>query len=425
MNILVEPSDYRFLNAGDSAMTQVAISRLCAMWPEARIQVLTNHPELLPSYSPKVTPLSNTGRLLWLHENWVPKRFARSRVKTMQSWSRALSIQQPAMFKGLRHLRYRHSDSSQGDKIETFLSVMSSAELFVVAGMGGLTSAFHNYSVMVLNTLALAQALKVPTVLFGQGIGPFDPGLQTQARRVLSKVDYISLREGCYGPSLLSEWGVPKDRWSVTGDDAIELAIHNHRESTGSAIGVNLRLAAYSAVTKSIASNLREPLQQIARSLGAPLRAVPISRLPDEADALQAEILFEGFDLVEYPDSPIDTPLDVIEELKHCRLLLTGSYHAGVFALAQGIPVIGLAASEYYQWKFNGLAHQFGEGCRVLRLGTPSTSRVLQEMIGELWNQAPDLRAALLSAAQRQRDASRDAYQHVFAMLAKRPAGDR
>jgi hypothetical protein len=174
-------------------------------------------------------------------------------------------------------------------------------------------------------------------------------------------------------------------------------------------------------VTESDASNLREPLQQIARSLGAPLRAIPISRLPDEANALQAKILFEGYDLVDYPDCPIDFPLGVIEELKHCRLVLAGSYHAGVFALAQGIPVIGLAASEYYQWKFDGLAHQFGEGCRVLRLGTPSTPRVLQQMIGALWNQALDLRAALLSAAQRQRDA----YHHVFAMLAKRPAGDR
>jgi hypothetical protein len=62
MDILVEPSEYRFLNAGDSAMTQVAISRLCGMWPEAHIRVLTNHPELLPSYSAKVVPLSHTGR---------------------------------------------------------------------------------------------------------------------------------------------------------------------------------------------------------------------------------------------------------------------------------------------------------------------------------------------------------------------------
>ena len=60
MEILVEPSEYRFLNAGDSAMTQVAISRFCSMWPEAEIRVLKSHPELLPAYSPRVFPLANT-----------------------------------------------------------------------------------------------------------------------------------------------------------------------------------------------------------------------------------------------------------------------------------------------------------------------------------------------------------------------------
>jgi hypothetical protein len=89
MEILVEPSEYRFLNAGDSAMTQVAISRLRSMWPEAEIRVLTSHPELLPAYSPRVSPLANTGRLLWLGENLFPVPLARARCK---SWSRMLSI---------------------------------------------------------------------------------------------------------------------------------------------------------------------------------------------------------------------------------------------------------------------------------------------------------------------------------------------
>ena len=182
MDILVEPSEYRFLNAGDSAMTQVAISRLCAMWPEAHIRVLTNHPELLPSYSARVVPLSHTGRVLWSNENWVPTRFARSRVNTIQSWSRALSIQQPALFKSLRRLALSTAAIQVKEiRSRAFLSVMPNAELFVVAGMGGLTSAFHDYTVMILNTLALAQAHKVPTVLFSQGIGPFDPDLQKQA----------------------------------------------------------------------------------------------------------------------------------------------------------------------------------------------------------------------------------------------------
>jgi polysaccharide pyruvyl transferase WcaK-like protein len=171
MEILLEPSEYRFLNAGDSAMMQVAMSRLCSMWPEAEIRILTSHPELLPAYSPRVSPLANTGRLLWLGENLFPLPLARRRCKL---WSRSLSVHHPKIAGRLRELRYARHGTPDGQMVDEFLRVAGKTSAFVVAGMGGLTSAFPDYTVMMLDTLALAQALKVPTVLFGQGIGPFD-----------------------------------------------------------------------------------------------------------------------------------------------------------------------------------------------------------------------------------------------------------
>ncbi|MEA2258820.1 MAG: hypothetical protein QOJ51_1645 [Acidobacteriaceae bacterium] len=417
MEILVEPSEYRFLNAGDSAMTQVAMSRLRSMWPEAKIRVLTSHPELLPSYSPKVSPLINTGRLLWLGENLFPLPLGRKRCK---SWSRSLSIRQPGIARRVRDLRYGRRGPHDGQLVEEFLTVARNASVFVVAGMGGLTSAFHGYTAMMLDTLFLLQALKVPTVLFGQGVGPFDDNLSEKAAAVLRNVDYIALREGRHGPALLRAWGVPEERWSVTGDDAVELALEHRRQQMGRAIGVNLRVSNYSAVTAGMAARLREPLLQTASELGAPLRVIPISRLPDEADAMQVERLLDGYAPVEYPDSAVDSPMRVIEEIGHCRIVITGSYHAGVFALSQGIPVIGLVASDYYQWKFDGLAHQFGEGCRVLRLEAPSLTLRLRTMFRELWDGAADLQPVLLSAAERQQEASRSAYSQVATLLRNR-----
>jgi polysaccharide pyruvyl transferase WcaK-like protein len=422
MEILLEPSEYRFLNAGDSAMTQVAISRFCSMWPDAVIRVLTSHPDLLPAYSPRVSPLANTGRLLWLGENLFPLPLARARCK---SWSRSLSIHHPEIARRVRDLRYARPGLHAGQMVEEFLTVARKASVFVVAGMGGLTSAFHDYTVMMLDTLTLMQALKVPTVLFGQGIGPFDDYLGERTADVLRKVDYIALREGRYGPALLRTWGVPEERWSVTGDDAVELAFSHRREPMGRAIGVNLRVSNYSAVSEGISVRLREPLLQIASDLGAPLRVIPISRLPEEADELQVQRLLDGYAQVAYPDSVVDTPLRVIEEVGHCRIVITGSYHAGVFALSQGIPVIGLAASDYYQWKFDGLAHQFGEGCRLLRLDAPTLALDLQTMFRELWDGASELRPVLLSAAERQKEASRGAYAHVENLLRLRLEGAR
>jgi len=137
------------------------------------------------------------------------------------------------------------------------------------------------------------------------------------------------------------------------------------------------------------------------------------------------ERLLDGYAPVEYPDSAVDSPLRVIEEIGHCRIVITGSYHAGVFALSQGIPVIGLVASDYYQWKFDGLAHQFGDGCRVLLLATPTLALDLQTMFRELWDGSADLRPVLLSGAERQHEASRSAYAHVANLLRQRLEGAR
>jgi colanic acid/amylovoran biosynthesis protein len=303
---------------------------------------------------------------------------------------------------------------------------MREADLFVVTGMGGLTSAFPGYAAMVVDTLALAQAIGVPTVLFGQGIGPFDvldARLEARTRNVLRRANYIGLREGQHGPELLRSWGIPPERWSVTGDDALELAIPYRSDRERHAIGVNVRKANYSAVSLDVIAGLREPLQHAAASIAAPLRAIPISRLPEEDDARQIESLFLGYNAVEHPESALDSPNRIMEQIQHCRVVVTGSYHAGVFALAQGIPVIGLAANDYYQWKFDGLAHQFGDGCGVLRLGTPGSFARLRHMIVQLFQAAPTLRSALLASADRQVDAGKAAYEHVRSLVDRRRAG--
>jgi polysaccharide pyruvyl transferase WcaK-like protein len=414
------------MNAGDTAMTQIAMDRLCRMWPDACMHVFTNHPDLLPHYSPRVSPLANTGRLRWLSDNPTSSRFALWQRELVKFWNRARSVHHPSTAGFLRRSRhsFRHNPQDQGS-VEQFLAVMRKADLFVVAGMGGLTSAFPEYAVMILGTLALAHAYKVPTVLFGQGLGPFDQRLEKHARRVLRRVNYIALREGRHGPALLRTWNIPDKRWTVTGDDAVELGIQYRQEQAGRAIGINVRVSDYSAVSKDAVTDLRGPLQQAAASLGAPFRAVPISLLPDEDDTQQIEDLLQGYNAVERPVVGVDTPRRVAEEIRHCRIVITGSYHAGVFALAQGIPVIGLVANDYYQWKFEGLAHQFGDGCCIVRLGMSTTPATLHGMICHLWKAAPILRAALLASGDRQQHASRTAYEHVFSLIAKHPAGVR
>ena len=88
-----------------------------------------------------------------------------------------------------------------------------------------------------------------------------------------------------------------------------------------------------------------------------------------------------------------------------------------MFALSQGIPVIGLVASDYYQWKFDGLAHHFGEGCVCYGSVRRHRVAICETMLRELWDGAADLRPVLLNAAESQKEASRSAYAHVDSLL--------
>ena len=99
--------------------------------------------------------------------------------------------------------------------------------------------------------------------------------------------------------------------------------------------------------------------------------------------------------------------------MQRCRLVITGSYHAGVFALANGIPVLGIAGSSYYVDKFEGLADMFGKGCRVLRVGADDCAEELRSAAEELWGNAEETRPGLLAAAERQIASGRATYEKI------------
>ena len=65
MRILVEPGSYTCLNMGDVAMLQVAVSRLTALWPDARIGIVTQDAERLRSHCPAAIPVLEAGKRAW------------------------------------------------------------------------------------------------------------------------------------------------------------------------------------------------------------------------------------------------------------------------------------------------------------------------------------------------------------------------
>jgi colanic acid/amylovoran biosynthesis protein len=92
---------------------------------------------------------------------------------------------------------------------------------------------------------------------------------------------------------------------------------------------------------------------------------------------------------------------------------VTRRYHGGVFALAQGIPIVGLFQSTYYEQKFAGLQEQFPGGCRTIDFRRPVSPGEIEDAICGAWESADRVRDSLLEAAARQIELSWAAYRAV------------
>lgn len=396
-------------------MLQTAITRLSTLFPGASIQVFTDDPEGLATYAPAAIPFSASGRSAWLAEGFLFERLYKpidhGRVAAyLKAFERKFRCRWPSLAKYLIHKRR----GIPSEHLNVYLEAVSNADLFVVPGMGGITDAFLRNALRILDSLDLAIQQGIPTAMFGQGIGPIEtPALIARSREVLSKVNLISLREGRAGLPLLKSLGVPYERIRVGGDDAIEFAFQSRKEQLGKGLGVNLRAAKYSQVEQTLIDCVRPILQDFARTHQAPLVPIPISWVSGEEDSITNQQLIAGFEDVWDRDGETDQQLMVIHQIQRCRVVVTGSYHGAVFALAQGIPAVGLAKSRYYLDKFLGLAEQFEVGCQVISLADIQIPAKLQDTIDSLWKSAEEIRPELLEAAASQVELSRAAYRQV------------
>jgi polysaccharide pyruvyl transferase WcaK-like protein len=423
MKILVDSCSYNCQNVGDLAMLTVAVSRLRELWPSASIRVITNAPDLIARHCGRygdVTTVPVAGRRMLLGESLlgrVAKRLPESVGTRWQAVEDEWRMTAPQLFATSLKVkaRVRGTDSSDAD---AFLRAIHEAALVVVNGAGILTDAFRDNALGILATLDLAIHHKIPTAMFGQGIGPIEGAeLRQRAADVLPHVDLIGVRESRSSLPLLTSLGVNPSRIVVTGDDAIEMAYaDDESRRKGRGIGVNVRIAPYSNVGHELLSSVRQTLDDAARSHGACLMPIPIAHHGGGMDVETLRELLSGVSNVDEGGGALDTPQGVIDRIGECRVVVTGSYHGAIFALAQGIPVVALARSPYYVDKMAGVNQQFGEGCELIELDKGNGDQDatlaprLRAAIDRAWANADRLRPPLLASARDQIARGRRAY---------------
>ena len=423
MRILIRPGGFEWTNLGDVAMAQVAVRRLTRLWPQATIDVITRSEERLAQFCPGTFPVPAEGQARWVGEGsafggrlyslLVPRRLRTPAGKLEASLRRR--------WPRLAYGAVRLGEMPRPPKRRTltaFSRALINADLVVISGAGVINSTFEAHALVLLGVLETAQIIGARTVLFGQGLGPIrTERLWARARAVLPHVDLIAIRERRKGAALLDEIGVDRSRVVVTGDDAVEVAYEARASHVGNGIGINLRRASYAAIDDAVVDRLRPVLQEATKRYAAPLVPVPVRLAGADSDVRTIGKLLEGYPGGSDGWEEIETPLQLVQRIGLCRVVVTGSYHAAVFALAQGIPAVALARSDYYVDKFLGLADLFEGGCDLVHLDEPGFPERLSAAIDRAWALADETRPPLLAAAARQVAASNVAYQRCHALV--------
>lgn len=406
MRVLVDNGGYDLINLGDIAMCQVAVSRLMAELDNLQIDVLTTNPERFPYYYPSATPVVITDSSCIRGRSAV--NLAKKALRTIRYRYRVVDE--------MRHkIAALRGEETSAQTATVHIDDIQQYDAVAVAGGGFLCDNFIGHATGTLELLAQAISAGIPTFIFGSGFGPIkNAHLLERCQATLPKVKFICVRQSIDSPQFLESCGVHPDNIHVTGDDALELAYTADRNENAGGIGISLRYSASSPLPRKTLSAIRNVLAEFSSSHGSTILTIPILIDGPYSDILTAQRVFKGVSSFAVPGPDAYRSVSqVISSASQCRLVVTSSYHAGVFALGQGIPVVFISNSGYYDSKFAGLKHLFEPGVQMLDGQDCCFDRKLREAVRIAWDTSTDARSTLLEMAASQVMHSRQIYADV------------
>jgi polysaccharide pyruvyl transferase WcaK-like protein len=398
MKILIDNGEPQFSNLGDLALLLGAYSALKSEWPEAEIFTFALKPERLREVLPGAKPVhpydrsrwSGVMALGWLAESYSPLLKSGARIFRNIVSARLIS----------RLIDLAPGECrSKGLEFARFARFLEEIDLYIWAGGGYLADHFGSLATQFANTLEYMANKSVPSVAFGLGIGPLDrPRIATAVKGSMQNLSFIGLRDGL-SKQLLQKWLLPESKLCVTGDDAITLAFPHRPSQIGQNLGISLRATYYSGLSEAHFQSISHVLRAFFGKHDAGLVSIPIARqdLATNRSIGNDELRFTE------PEFAIEA---VLKNVSSCRVVVTGSYHAAVFALSMGVSVVAVATLNYYRQKFAGLKEQFGGLFEILSFdastGLPIFAESLAKLIEDAWRTAPDRQAALVQKAEAQ-----------------------
>jgi polysaccharide pyruvyl transferase WcaK-like protein len=317
-------------------------------------------------------------------------------------------------------LRAAHGDVAalgSDDPALALIAAIAAADGVAIAGGGNMSSTWPMHIFERSTIGEIARITGTPLVISGQTIGPFltddDAALVTE---LLSTAKLVGLRESA-SLALCRDLGVPEELLTGTIDDASFLA------GAGS-----IRDPDYCLVTLSthvgdedrdaFIARTAELLDSIAADTGLAIVFSPHFGSLLEGDVRGDSVLHGRVAAAMSTDSVEIAATDAAASASlahHASLVVTSRYHPAVFAVAAGVPTLGISVDEYTSVKLTGALGNFGQSAVL-----PSTGLIAGDgpaLAHTVWESRDAIRASASALLPSRQAASAEWWDRVAALL--------
>ncbi|MBN2247183.1 MAG: polysaccharide pyruvyl transferase family protein [Coriobacteriia bacterium] len=273
------------------------------------------------------------------------------------------------------------------------------ADLVLACGGGYLGDEYRRQYPAIQLEYRAARAAGVPLVFFSQSFGPAEWPLSRFLLRRALRIASVFIARDEPSARRVRGLGIPEEKLRVCPDVAVLTVPHVGVDPRPGLLGLALLgRGAYPGGDGAVHDAYTEAMFRVAKAhlerdpanhvrLYSASKAIGPNTMDDvsTAERMRERLWAAGYvdrcSCAEWTHDPERFSTDIAA----CELLVTSRAHAGVLALAQGVPVVGVASQE----KVGGLLEHFGSGAWVLRIDEPEK---LVEMVERAWAQRQDLR---------------------------------
>lgn len=301
------------------------------------------------------------------------------------------------------------------DPARAVIAAVRDADAVAIAGGGNMASIWplHIYERACLGRLAALFGR--PLVVSGQTIGPeLTGGDRALVGDLLSSARLVGLRESA-SARLVADLGVPAAITRSTIDDASFVGLASPQPRDGArAPYVLVTLARHlgGVEPSSFAAALAQTLDRVASAAG--LEIVFLAHFAslvvgdERGDSVEHRRVIDalaarGSD-VPWRIEPTTTSAAAADVARSASLVVTSRYHPAVFAVAAGVPTIGIAVDEYTRVKLTGALGNFGQDGIVT--ATDVVDGTASSTVQRAWSDRLEIRSSWQSAIEAARATS-------------------